>query len=359
MRGMGRGDIPPYKFKNVTEWGETYVRLSLNENFINPPDRVIKAGYRAVNTINRYPEIDGYSLRRKIALHLGLTSDMVFLSGGSILLIYTLLYAFADGSGEVIGPKISFAAYPSGVMASGAKYMVFDNEGTWGMDVEAILNMVNEKTQVILLCSPNNPTGAIMTENELIKLLNNIPSDVIVILDEAYYEYVENDNYHYDSHELIATYPNLVILRTFSKAYSLAGARIGYGIAVPKIWEIAGNFQPIYVLNRAAIAMAYEIYGDNEHLEKVRKLTRKGREYLLTHLPKIGFEVAGKPEANFVMVKPTCGKDAATIKKELREHKILVNETSMYGIPGWLRITVGAEKENEYLIETLAKLCSL
>ncbi len=359
MRGMGRGDIPPYRFKDIVEMGEDYVRLSLNENFVPPPDRVIKAGYRAINSINRYPEIDGYSLRRKIATSLKLTSDMVFLSGGSILLIYTLLYSFSDASGEVIAPKVSFAAYPSAVLASGARYLVFDNEGTWGMDVDKILALVNEKTQVILLCSPNNPTGTIMTRDDLIKLLNNIPPNVLVILDEAYYEYVENPNYHYDSHHLIATYPNLVILRTFSKAYSLAGARIGYGIGVPRIWEIAGNYQPVYILNRAALAMAYAIYGDKDHIEKVRRLSKKGREFLISKLRSLGFEIAGNPEANFMMVKPTCGKDAKLLKRELKEKKILVNETSLYGLPGWLRITVGAEKENEYLVETLAKLCAI
>ena len=359
MRGKGRGDIPPYKFKNNPEWGEAYVRLSLNENFVPPPDRVIKAGYRAVNNIHRYPEIDGYSLRKKIADSLSLTPDMVFLSGGSILLIYTLLYAFASADGEVIAPKVSFAAYPAAVLASGARYMVFDNEGHWGMDPDKILKLVNEKTQVILLCSPNNPTGAIMTRKELLYLLSNIPSDVMVILDEAYYEYVENPDYHFDSHNLIAHYPNLVILRTFSKAYSLAGARIGYGIAVPKVWEIAGNFQPIYILNRTALAMAYEVYGDKDHIGRVRKLAKKRREYLIHHLSRLGFQIAGTPEANFVMAKPTCGKDASTLREELRHHKILVNETTMYGIPGWLRITVGAEKENEYLIETLEKLCSV
>ena len=352
-------NIPPYVFRNFEEWGETYIRLSLNENFIPPPDRVVKAGYRAVNRINRYPEIDGFSLRKKIATTLGLTSDMVFVSSGSILLIYTLLYSFADRDGEVIAPKVSFAAYPYAVRASGARYMIFDNEGTWGMDVDAILRMVNERTQVILLCSPNNPTGVIMKRKDLLRLLNNVPSDVLVILDEAYYEYVEDPDYHYDSHELVSIYPNLVLLRTFSKAYSLAGARVGYGIAVPKVWEIAGNYQPLFIVNRVALAMAYEVYGDKRHLAKVRKHVRQGREFLVSNLKRLGFEVIDGSQANFIMVKPICGIDAMMLKKRLKEYKILVNETSMYGVPGWLRITIGAEKENEYLIKTLEKLCSV
>ncbi len=348
----------PYKLTQIVEAGSVWARLYLNENFIPPPDYVIQEGIKAVRTINRYPDIDGYSLRIKIAEHLGLTPDMVFLSPGSIVLLYVLMYAFVDPEDEVILPRVSFAAYPGAVRAAGGRIVYVENMPEGGMPTDAILSALSPKTKAILLCSPNNPTGVIMTRGELIRLLNEVPEDILIVLDEAYYEYVTHAGYHYDSHKLIFDYPNLVVIRTFSKGYSLAGARLGYGLGVPYIWNVVGNFQPMYAINRPALYMARAIYGDEEFLNYVRKLTEKGRRELEEFFWAVGWKFLPS-HGNFLMVYPDCEINAREIVRRLRERGVWINHTAVYGIEGWLRITVGSEEENEHLIKALEEVCGL
>jgi histidinol-phosphate aminotransferase len=278
--------------------GLTTYKLSSNENPYPPLPGVLDAAVRAASAMNRYPDIGTHTLYEALSAARGVPVDHLAAGTGSTALLYGLLSAFCEPGDEVVYPWRSFEGYPIAVLAAGAASVQVSNLADGRHDVDGILAALTPRTRVVMLCSPNNPTGSILRQDELDRVLAAVPGDVLVILDEAYAEFVREG----DAADGLATYPthpNLVVLRTFSKAYGLAGLRVGYAVAAPEIIDpLRAITLPFGVSAVAEAAAVASLAVEDELFARVDALVAE-RARILDGLHRLGWEV---PDAhgNFV-----------------------------------------------------------
>lgn len=330
---------------------EEVIKLASNENPLGSSPKVKEALNNIINEAHMYPDASNYELKEALSKKLGVEPGQIFCGTGSDSLIRVICNTFINPGDESIMAEITFPRYEASVKLMGGKVISIPMKDN-GLDIEAMVDAITERTKIIWFCNPNNPTGTIFTKQELDKVLGKIPPKVVIIMDEAYIEYVTDKDFP-NSLELLPKYPNMVILRTFSKAYGLASLRCGYGIVHTELGEYFNRIIGPFDVNLFAQKAALAALEDEDFLQLVYDTNVAGRDYLYDELDKMGLPYA-KTNANFIMLD-TLVDDKIVFDRLLRAG-IIVRPGHLLGMPGWMRVTIGTEMQNHKFIKALKEI---
>lgn len=322
------------------------VKLASNENPLGPSPLVLKAIQENMAHINRYPDGSGFYLTRALSERHGLSCDQIILGNGSNQLLDLIVRAFYHPGMNAVTSDMTFVVYPMAMQAVGGECRTAPLRGeTYDLDVMA--GLVDDRTLCVFIANPNNPTGTVIHRDHLERFFERIPDSVLVVLDEAYSEYVE-DPKSPDGLEYLKEGRNVMVLRTFSKINSLAGLRIGYGMAFPEVIDSMNRIREPFNTNSLAQAAALAALGDEGHVQESLKVNREGKAYLYAELDRMGFSYT-PTEANFIWVEMT--GDVREIYEALLHQGVIVRPMGARHI----RITIGLPDENRRLVKALEK----
>ena len=324
------------------------VRLSSNENPLGASSRVIEAVRREAANIHLYPDGGSSALRDALARGLGISPEQIVVGNGADELITLIALAAFEPGDEIVMPQPSFEPYATGATIAGARIVASPLAG-YETDLDDIRRRVTPKTKAVFLCSPHNPATTIIRATPLLAFLDALGDDPpLVVLDEAYRDFVDDPEYP-DGVSLLARYPRLVVLRTFSKIAGLAGLRVGYAIASLETVDRLNRVRAPYNVNRLGQVAALAALDDPEHATRTRKLVLEERAYLAAELKRRGIAFAPS-QANFMLVRVA---DAPRARERLLRGGILVRDGAAVGFPGHLRISVGTREINDRLLKLL------
>jgi histidinol-phosphate aminotransferase len=327
------------------------IKLASNENPLAPSDRVQKAIAAALTSLNRYPDGSGFFLRQALAKRHGVGQDQVILGNGSNELIELLIRTFLKPGDEAVVPHPSFPFYPMIVQAAGGiRVMVMLKDHR--LDLDAMARAITPLTKVVFVANPNNPTATIVTASEVEHFMARIPPRTIVIFDEAYTEFSQGPDFP-DTLGLVKEGRKVVVLRTFSKATSLAGLRVGYGIADGDAVALMNRIRQPFNVNSLAQVAALAALEDEAHVLECVRMIEAGRHYLYDEFKRLG--IASVPSrANFILVD--VGRSASDIYQKLLHEGVIVRPLTSFGMETALRVTVGTPEENRKLIKALRRV---
>lgn len=340
------------------EYGITdSIKLASNENPLGPPAAALEAIRGELEGVALYPDGSGFHLKNSLASALGIGVDCITLGNGSNELLVLLAETFLDPDVEAIYDQYSFAIYRLAVQATGATARVAasrapDQPQPRGHDLAAFRALLTDRTRIVFIANPNNPTGTWVAHAELYAFMRDVPDDTLVVVDEAYGEYVTRDDYP-NTIPCLAEFPNLIVLRTFSKIYGLAGLRVGYSVSSPQVAELLNRVRPPFNVNSLALAAARAALEDAAFVDEARRINAEGLEYLTSSLTSLGYRVTPSI-GNFVLVD--LGRPAGEVYEALLRTGIIVRPVANYGLPDHLRITVGLPEQNRILIEALKNI---
>ena len=330
------------------------VKLASNENPFGFPESAKQAIRNQLDNLTRYPDANGFELKQAIAKKFGIQPNQITLGNGSNDLLELFAHTFAGEGDEVIYSQYAFIVYPlvSKAINAVAKEIPAKN---WGHDLTGFLTELSHKTKLIFIANPNNPTGNFLTEQELDAFLAKVPESVIVVLDEAYNEFTLPEE-RVDSFGLLKKYPNLIISRSLSKAYGLAGLRIGYAVSNPEIADLLNRVRQPFNCNSLALTSAIAVMNDDEFVTKVAKNNRIEmaryeqfcQQYDLDYIPSKG---------NFITID--FKRPAAPIYEALLREGVIVRPIAGYGMPNHLRVSIGLPQENDKFFAALIKVLNL
>ena len=324
---------------------ERIVKLASNENPLGMSPKAKVALEKAIGTLERYP--DDFDLKNAVANHCGLDMDRVVLGNGSNDVLDLIARVFLAPGRSSVFSQHAFAVYPLASLSAGAELICVPAKD-FGHDLDAMKNAIRSDTRLIWIANPNNPTGTFLPYSKLKAFLQAIPKDVVVVLDEAYNEYILASE-RLDTTAWLAEFPNLVITRTFSKIYGLAGLRIGYALASAEIADLMNRVRQPFNCNNLALAAATAALDDHEFVATSYALNRAGMEQILVGLQRFGF-VHIPSHGNFLTFKVG---DAASVNQKLLKQGVIVRPVAGYGMPEWLRVTIGTELDNQRFLEAL------
>ena len=353
LAGQNILDLVPYKpGKPVKELERELgiansVKLASNENPVGCSPKALQAIADFLPEISRYPFGDAYYLRQTVAEYYGVSGDKLLFGTGSNEIIELAIRTFLKDDEHVLSPAPSFSVYGIIAQAAGKSCKWVPVQKNFKFDFEALAAGIDDKTRMIFLSNPNNPTGEYFTQAELSDFMSKVPSDVIVVMDEAYVEYVDADDFA-DSLPVLDTYKNMFIMRTFSKAYGLASARVGYVIACEEAIDMMNRVRQPFNTNMFAQVAAKAAMEDKDHLTMVIKENKDGKEYLYAQFAKLGLEYV-PTQANFILVKVGNGEK---VFNDLLKEGVIVRYLGP-GLAEWIRVSVGTMKENEIFIDKL------
>lgn len=333
----------------------TLAELGSNENPLGPSPRAVAAIEAALPQVFRYPDPKGGALKAALARQLGVDTAQIALGNGSHELLMLIAQCFADAATSVVFSEFGFAVFPIATAAAGAipvcvPALPRDHAAMpLGHDLDAIAASLRPDTRIVYLANPNNPTGTWFDDAALATFLARVPATTIAIVDEAYHEFVD-DSALTTAARLLPVHPNLIVTRTFSKAYALAGLRVGYAIGSPEIIYIIERLRESFNVNSLALAAAEAALGDREHVARSKAFNLAERGWLTARLRARGLR-ALPSQTNFVLVD--FARDAAPIENALFERGVIVRPMGGYGLGEFLRISVGSRAENERLLEAL------
>jgi histidinol-phosphate aminotransferase len=352
-------DLPGYvagrtieEIKKEFKLNEVY-KMASNENILGPCSQVSQYLKDNLNDINYYPDSDAANIREAIASKYGIESGNVIMGNGTDQIIEMICDCFIREGDNIVNADPNFIIYEKAALKCGGQALkvALKKEG-FSQDAKAIVNAVDDRTRIIFLASPHNPTGTILTENDLIFILNNTPDDVLMVIDEAYYEYLE-DSFRIDTIKYIKEYPNLISLRTFSKIYGLAGLRIGYGIADPELIaslnKIRLPFNTSLIAQKAA-AVAIE---NDQYIEDIRRGIADEKNKFYRFLDGANMEYI-KSHANFILIRT--GSKSADIVKKLLESGFIVRPGANLGFIEYIRVTISVPDVNEKFIKKFSEI---
>lgn len=335
------------------ELGLRASKLASNENPLGPSPKALEAIQKYLAESNRYPDAGGHYLREKLAARHRVPAEQIVLGAGSTELIQLLSHIFIEPGAEGLSSEGSFVVFPMSVQAAGGEPVLAPLRH-YAYDLDALAARVGERTRLLYLANPNNPTGTMFTAGETDRLLEKIPPDLPVVLDEAYCDYVERPDYSC-SLDYVREGRFLMVLRTFSKAHGLAGLRIGYGVGHADIIGALNRIRSPFNVSTVAQVAALAALDDAEHIRRSVESNRRGLAYLQAELSKLGIQCVPS-FANFLFVET--GRPAQGDFQALLKMGIIVRPLGFMGIPNGLRITVGTEEENRRLVEALAQLAA-
>jgi len=324
------------------------IKLASNENPLPPSERVQKAIVAALATLNRYPDGGGFYLRQALAKKHGVTPEHVVLGNGSNELIELLVHAFMRPGDEAVVPHPSFVVYPMSVQAAGGIRVVVMLRD-YRLDLEAMGRAVTPLTKLVFIANPNNPTATMVTADEVERFMARVPDRTIVVFDEAYVEFAQGPDFP-DSLGYMKQGRKVVVLRTFSKAASLAGLRVGYGVADPDAVALLNRIRPPFNVNSLAQAAALAALDDEPHILECVRLIDAGRQFLYDEFKALGLKYVPS-RANFILVD--VGRSAAEIYQKLLREGVIVRPLTSFGMETALRITIGTPQENRRLVRAL------
>jgi histidinol-phosphate aminotransferase len=350
-------DIKPYVAgKPLEELQREYgiedaIKLASNENPLGPSPLAAEAVHAAVAKLNRYPDGGGYELIRCIAAKFNIASNTIVLGNGSDDIIALLACALLRPGDEVVLPQPSFLYYEISVRSAGA-IPVWVPLKSDAIDLDGMCQKITKNTRLVFLNIPFNPTGSIVSKAEFEKLMGAVPPDVVVVLDEAYIEFVRDANC-VRSMDYFTTLENVVGMRTFSKAYGLAGLRIGYGVMTAQLSELLNRVRQPFNVNSLAQVAATAALNDDDFLQKTVNLVHQELDFMYASLDRLGIEYI-RSQANFFLIH--VGQDADGVFKRLLHHGVIVRSMTSYGYADSIRVNIGLHAENVRFLEALEKV---
>lgn len=329
------------------------VKLASNENPLGPSPKALEAIRGELAELTRYPDGNGFELKSRLAARCGVQLSQVTLGNGSNDILDLVARAYLAPGLNAVFSQYAFAVYPIATQAVGAQGKVVPAED-YGHDLEAMLAAIDANTRVVFIANPNNPTGTWFGPDALERFLARVPQNVLVVLDEAYIEFAEGDELP-DGLEYLAQYENLLVSRTFSKAYGLAALRVGYAVSSAQIADVLNRVRQPFNVNSLALAAACAALDDADYLAKSRQLNDAGMAQLEAGLRELGLSWIPS-KGNFIAVD--FGRDTAAINQALLRAGVIVRPVAGYGMPNFLRVSIGLPAENARFLEALAKVLS-
>lgn len=340
------------------------VKLASNENPTGPSKKAIAAMEKEARELTRYPDGNGFELKQALCHQLSgeqvsIKPENITLGNGSSDILDFIVKCFVAQNDEVVFSQHAFAIYGLVTKIQGGQCKVVPAKN-YGHDLDAMAAAISDKTRLVFVTNPNNPTGTWLTQAEIAGFMAKVPSDVVVVLDEAYFEYVDEAEYC-NGLTLVTDYPNLVVTRTFSKAYGLASLRIGYGISSPEIADLMNRVRPPFNVNSFALAAAVATLNDAEYVAESKAVNDAGMDYLiasfdalnLPYIPSVGnfisFEIPVSGEAANSIT-------ASEVDKQLLAVGVIIRPIANYEMPNHLRVSIGTQSENETFINALTKI---
>jgi histidinol-phosphate aminotransferase len=333
------------------------IKLASNENPLGPSPRALEAVRAAVPELALYPDGGGFELKAALGAHHDLPTECITLGNGSNDVLVLLAEAFLEPGDEAVYSQYCFAIYPLAVAAAGATARIGAARAATGPqplghDLDALAALVTARTKLVFLANPNNPTGTWLEEAPLQAFMAALPPQVLVVLDEAYSEYAREHAVP-DGTRWLAQFPNLIVVRTFSKAYGLAGLRVGYALSDPEVADLLNRVRQPFNVNSLALSGASAALGDRAHVERTVTTNRAGLLQLRAGLGALGLRVPPSA-ANFVLAE--LATEARALFAALQREGVIVRPVGNYGLPNHLRISTGTEAQNARLLAACRRL---
>ncbi|PHS25380.1 MAG: histidinol-phosphate transaminase [Methylophaga sp.] len=325
------------------------VKLASNENPLGPSEKVLAVIANTAKQVTRYPDGNGFVLKAALAEKYKLDTAQITLGNGSNDVLELIARAFVTAADEVLFSQYAFAVYPLVTQAIGAKAVIAPSHN-YGHDLQAMSTLISEKTKLIFIANPNNPTGTYLEAEELEAFIAQVASTTLVVLDEAYVEYNEQD---VDSIDWLAKYPNLIITRTFSKAYGLAGLRVGYALSHPEVADLLNRIRQPFNVNALALAAATVALQDKAYITKTKQLNNDGMQQLIVGFNALNLNYIPS-KGNFITVDVQ--KSGDKVFNDLLQQGVIVRPVTNYGLPKHIRVSIGLAAENQRFIDTLSEV---
>ena len=327
------------------------VKLASNESPLGPSPKALAAIQAELSELTRYPDGNGFVLKQRLAQRYSVGVHQVTLGNGSNDILELVARAYLAPGLNAVFSEHAFAVYPIATQAVGAEGRAVAAKN-WGHDLDAMADAIDENTRVVFVANPNNPTGTWFDAAALGTFLARVPAHVLVVLDEAYIEYAEGQELP-DGLAYLADYPNLLVSRTFSKAYGLAALRVGYAISSPVIADVLNRVRQPFNVNSLALAAACAALDDVDYLAASRRVNDAGMAQLERGFRQLGLEWIPS-RGNFIAVD--FARDAAPINQALLREGVIVRPVAGYGMPTFLRVSIGTERENARFLDVLAQV---
>lgn len=351
----GVAELQPYvPGKPIEELQRQYgvrdvIKLASNENPLGPSKAAMAAVAQSAKEMTRYPDGNGYALKMALAEKAQLAPEQITLGNGSNDVLELVARAFASAGDEVVYSEHAFAVYPIVTKAIGATGVTAAAKD-YGHDLAAILKAISSRTKIVFIANPNNPTGTWIEPAEIKAFLEKVPDKVLVVLDEAYVEYLEQQE---NTIAWLQDFHNLIITRTFSKAYGLAGLRIGYAMSHPEVADLLNRVRQPFNANSLAQAAAVAALGDENYLQQAREINAAGMKQLIAGFEKLKLQFIPS-KGNFITVNVHA--NAAEVFDDLLYEGVIVRPVANYGLPQHLRVSIGLAEENERFLKALTKV---
>ncbi|NMB45537.1 MAG: histidinol-phosphate transaminase [Firmicutes bacterium] len=326
------------------------VKLASNENPLGPSPKAVEALKQSLSSLHIYPDGSCFELRQALADKLGVQDMQLIFGNGSDEVIKMLGLTFLEPGDEVLFCEPTFSEYAYAAHLMGARTRSLPL-ASYAFDLESVAQAITPNTKIVFICNPNNPTGAYVNQGAVEAFLAKIPDSILVVFDEAYYEYVMAEDYP-DTLSYVKAGQNVVVLRTFSKVYGLAGLRIGYGIAPPHIAELIHRVREPFNINALAQIGALAALEDEKHVRESRELNESGKAWLYQELSRLGLEYV-PTQTNFIFFN--LQQDSQEIYEKLLDQGVIARSGAIFGCANWLRITIGTEAQNRRFVEALEK----
>ena len=331
-----------------------FIKIASNENPFGISPQASHAIRAAISSAYRYPEKTCKALREKIALKIGVSSDSIMVGNGADGIIYTLGMGLIDQNDEAIIPQITFSMYEPVVRGMRGK-VIRSNMKDYAIDLDDIERRITDKTKVIFLCNPNNPTGLILERDDLLKFLASIPEDILIVLDEAYFDFSDPDKFVSGLNHLKQGQENIFIIRSFSKIFGLAGVRVGYGIGSNRLLDLLYRIRPPFDVSVLAAAAAQAAIEDMEFFNKTISLTNREKAFIYAHLDRLCIRYV-ESQTNFILLDSEI--DSRTVYKKLLDRGVIVRASLHPMLPTHIRITVGKREHNERFLKAFEDILS-
>ncbi|MBT9141959.1 MAG: Histidinol-phosphate aminotransferase [Dehalococcoidia bacterium] len=327
------------------------IKMASNENPLGPAPAAIAKMQEVINKVAVYPDGNCYYLKNALAKALNLTPAHLLVGNGSDEVIKLIAEAFLSEGEEAVVAEPTFSEYDFAVKIMGGQTVVVPTKN-YTHDLEAMAAAVTEKTKLLFVCNPNNPTGTKVGKEEVKTFLNKLPDGLITVFDEAYYEYVVDEDFP-QTLDFVREGRNVIVLRTFSKIYGLAGLRIGFGVAKPELIGLLSRVREPFNVNMVAQAAALAALGDQEHLLRSRQMNEEGKQYLCRQFDRLGLPFV-PTHANFIWVRIKA--DCNDVFTKLLHRGVIVRTGDIFGAPDVIRVTIGTAEQNQRFIEALTEV---
>lgn len=326
------------------------IKLASNENPIGPSPKAVSAIKKIAGDINRYPDGNGFYLKKRLARYLGVEPAGIILGNGSDELIDIIIKAFVEEDENILTADTTFVEYEIVARQNNRKAITVPLR-YFKYDLESMKKKIDKKTKVIFIANPNNPTGTYVTQKEFEEFLTAVPDEVLVVLDEAYDIFIDVNDYPKGLQYI--KNKNVCVLKTFSKSYGLAGLRVGYAVGSPQLVSYMEKVRQPFNTNMLAQAAATAALDDKAFLKKTRKVVLEGKRFLYDSLKKMGFAYVPSV-ANFILVD--AGRDCLEVFNQMLRFGVIVRDMKQYGLKNFIRVTIGTKKENERFVRVMKKV---